>query len=165
MTARHPFIERSEGGAVHSPQKTLWKRLARTRAQKRYAMAMTRWMHRTALWGSCFSLVGCAMGEQLPLAQIESPGQRVFNGYDTEANCYSCHDGTGRGNPDLARRIPDMTDAEVLRAINKGPGHMPSYEKKLSVHEKQQLVAWLRAEFGGSGSPESRAAAEGADPS
>lgn len=126
---------------------------------------MTRWIHKSAIWGSCLSLAGCA-GQQLPLAEIESPGQRVFNGYETEANCYSCHDGTGRGHPDLSKRIPDMTDAEILRAINEGPGHMPSYEKKLSIQEKEQLVTWLRSEFGGEGgavepSPEG----EDADPS
>lgn len=85
-------------------------------------------------------------------SKISHPGQAIFNGYgDTVAECYSCHGGDGRGSglsPDLSRRVPRMSDEQLLVAIDEGPGMMPSYAGKLSDEERELLVEWLRAEFG-----------------
>ncbi len=102
------------------------------------------------------ALTACAAGVQSPRAALgDNPGALLFNGYaNPEVNCFHCHNGDGAGSgrgPNLTERIPRLTDDEIVKAINKGPGFMPSFKDKLNDVEKQQLVAWLRSRFGGPG--------------
>ena len=73
-----------------------------------------------------------------------------------EKNCAKCHGKDGRaktlrGRTVGARNLTDAkwqakeTDAEILAAIKKGPGAMPSFEKKFSQSELESLVAYVRS--------------------
>ncbi len=108
--------------------------------------------HSLSLVIVCFAF-GCATGTRAPKSQVTSTGQAIFNGYQVaEINCYECHGGDGRGvgiYPDLAKEVPELSDAEIIDAINHGPGAMPSFEDELDERQKQDLLAWLRDEFGG----------------
>jgi mono/diheme cytochrome c family protein len=98
-------------------------------------------------------VAGCASGSRLPQQQIASPGESVFNGYETEkANCYECHGGEAQGvgaYPDLGERVPNLSDEEIMKAVNEGPGMMPSFRDELTEEQKENVVAWLREKFGG----------------
>jgi mono/diheme cytochrome c family protein len=79
----------------------------------------------------------------------------MFNGYvKPDVKCFGCHNGdaSGANGPNLATRIPTLSDEAILKAINDGPSYMPSFKDKLTEDEKQSLVTWLRSRFGG-GSP------------
>ncbi len=95
-------------------------------------------------------LIGCA-GTPLRPTPASSPGEALFNGrIHEEVNCYKCHNGDGTGTlrgPNLAKRVPGLTDQEIVRAIEEGPSLMPSFKGKLDATEMQQLVAWLRERF------------------
>ena len=94
--------------------------------------------------------VGCG-GTQIPKAQIASPAQSLFNGQvRADINCFHCHDGDGSGTlwgPNLAKRVPKLTDDGIAQAIAEGPGLMPSFKGKLSDAEVKEIVAWLRSKF------------------
>jgi mono/diheme cytochrome c family protein len=98
-------------------------------------------------------LAGCAAGIQLSKESIQDPGQLLFNGYTKpEINCYHCHNGDGRGagrGPDLAKSLAKMPDAAVLEVIAKGATFMPAFGDQLAPEEQKQILAWLRASFGG----------------
>ena len=77
----------------------------------------------------------------------------MFNGYvKKDVNCFSCHNGDGKGanGPNLAERVPKLSDAAIRRAINDGPSYMPSFRDKLTDAEEQEIIAWLRQRFGAS---------------
>jgi len=78
-------------------------------------------------------------------------GRELFNGRVRSAvNCYRCHNGDGKGTwrgPNLAKRVPGLTDAEIATTIAEGPGFMPSFRGKVSDAEVGELVAWLRERF------------------
>jgi mono/diheme cytochrome c family protein len=98
-------------------------------------------------------LDGCHTGTALPQQSLDSVGGRLFNGYVKEdVNCFSCHNGDGKGanGPDLAKRVPKLSDAAIKRAINDGPSYMPSFKDKLTDAEEQEITVWLRQRFGGS---------------
>jgi mono/diheme cytochrome c family protein len=94
---------------------------------------------------------GCAAGTQQPRQALDTPGALLFNGYTKpDVKCFECHngDGTGTGRgPNLAERVPKLTDDAIVHAIDEGPGLMPSFKDKLSAAEKRDLVAWLRSKF------------------
>jgi mono/diheme cytochrome c family protein len=96
------------------------------------------------------SMSGCA-GTPLRPTPASSPGEALFNGrIHEDVNCYKCHNGDGTGTlrgPNLAKRVPGLTDQEIVRAIEEGPSLMPSFKGKLDATEMQQLVAWLRERF------------------
>jgi mono/diheme cytochrome c family protein len=97
-------------------------------------------------------LLGAACaGRQLPAQQNAHPGELLFNGrVRPDVTCFKCHDGDASGTargPDLGRELPGMTDAQIVAAIDRGPGFMPSFDDKLSPTEKQQIVDWLRQRF------------------
>jgi mono/diheme cytochrome c family protein len=101
---------------------------------------------------------GCS-GKQLAATQIEDPGQRLFNGHVRESvACFECHNGDARGysvrGPDLAERVPELTDEEILETIWTGPLLMPSYQDILSLEEARSILAWLRKSFPGEGGAE-----------
>jgi mono/diheme cytochrome c family protein len=95
-------------------------------------------------------------GKPLERARITSPGESLFNGYvKSNVKCYECHDGTGAGTkwgPALAARVPLRTDEELATTIRAGKGKMPGFASKLTDDEVGQLVTWLRATYGRSGS-------------
>lgn len=98
------------------------------------------------------SLTACSTGKQLPKTALDSSGGQLFNGYVKEdVKCFSCHNGDGKGanGPNLAERIPKLSDEAILKAINDGPSYMPSFKDKLTEDEKKSLVQWMRASFGG----------------
>ena len=78
-------------------------------------------------------------------------GRDLFNGWvRTNVNCYTCHNGDGAGTwrgPNLAKRVPKLSDAEIASTISEGPGLMPSFKGKVDDEEVHQLVAWLRSQF------------------
>lgn len=100
-------------------------------------------------------IAACATGKALPRDQIEHPGQLLFNGYANEkVNCYECHGGTattGEGGPNLQKRVPEMTDKDILDTIRYGTPFMPSFEEHTTEEERKQILDWLRSEFGGGG--------------
>ena len=95
-------------------------------------------------------ILACA-GTQIPKAQIASPAQGLFNGQvRAEINCFHCHDGDASGSfwgPNLAKRVPKLTDGGIAQAIAEGPGLMPSFKGKLSDAEVGEIVVWLRSKF------------------
>jgi mono/diheme cytochrome c family protein len=95
-------------------------------------------------------LIGCA-GTPLRPTPASSPGEALFNGrVHEDVNCYKCHNGDGTGTlrgPNLAKKVPGLSDQEIVRAIEEGPSLMPSFKGKLDATEMQQLVAWLRERF------------------
>jgi mono/diheme cytochrome c family protein len=102
-------------------------------------------------------LVSACAGIPLPRESLTTPGGLLFNGYTRlEINCYECHSGNGEGTwrgGRLTNQIPKMSDDEIVLAIDKGRHWMPSFRDKLSSEEKQQLVTWLRSQFGTASNP------------
>ena len=78
-------------------------------------------------------------------------GRELFNGWvRPEVNCYTCHNGDGAGTwrgPNLGKRVPKLTDAEIASTIAEGPGLMPSFKGKVDGEDVRDLTAWLRAQF------------------
>lgn len=73
-----------------------------------------------------------------------------------EQNCAKCHGKTGnadtwRGRLTFAENFTKasfqqgLDNDEILAKINRGPGVMPSFEKKLSLEERKALVQVLRS--------------------
>jgi mono/diheme cytochrome c family protein len=94
--------------------------------------------------------VGCA-GKQTPPDRISSPGEALFNGQTkSEVNWYKCHSGDGSGTwrgPDLAKRVPKLTDQQIVKTIMDGPGFMPSFKDKVSRPEALAIAGWLHQRF------------------
>ncbi len=94
--------------------------------------------------------VACHTGNALPPQALDSNGGKLFNGYVKEdVKCYGCHNGDGKGanGPNLAERVPKLSDDAILKAINEGPSYMPSFKDKLTDAEKRDIIAWLRERF------------------
>src|ERR1022692_1729652 len=89
------------------------------------------------------SIAGCA-GKQAPADRILSEGESLFNGrVSPDINCYKCHNGDGSGTwrgPDLAKRVPKLTDQKIVTTIMQGPGFMPSFKGKVSDAQAQEIA-------------------------
>jgi mono/diheme cytochrome c family protein len=70
-------------------------------------------------------------------------------------NCATCHGSDGRAKTTKAkfngaRNLTkpewqaEATDERIMNAIKKGPGAMPSFEKKFTQAEIESLVAFVR---------------------
>lgn len=70
-------------------------------------------------------------------------------------NCAKCHGDTGhadnfRGYLYFARNFTSAkwqaanSDADIMKQINRGPRIMPSFEKSLTLEERQALVQVIR---------------------
>jgi mono/diheme cytochrome c family protein len=97
-----------------------------------------------------FLAIACHTGTALPPQSLDSPGGKLFNGYvKADVKCFSCHngDGTGANGPNLAERVPKLSDEAILKAIDEGPSYMPSFKDKLTANEKRGIIAWLRERF------------------
>lgn len=96
------------------------------------------------------ALVSCA-GTQVPRERITDPGQLLFNAQTVPTiDCYRCHSGDGTGTwrgPNLAKRVPKLSDQAIAMAINEGPGMMPSYKGKIDDQQIAAITAWLRGQF------------------
>lgn len=95
------------------------------------------------------ALCSCA-GVPLAREGLTDPGALLFNGYTrSEVDCYTCHNGDGRGakGPALIFKVPRLSEDKVARTIRNGKGVMPKYGAKLSDDEVAQLVTWLKATF------------------
>ena len=107
------------------------------------------WTAGLALFGA---LVSCA-GTQVAKDRISDPGEALFNGQaSSNVDCYRCHNGDGKGTwrgPNLADRVPKMTDQAIARAIFEGPGMMHSYKGKIDDPQTTAITAWLRSRFPG----------------
>lgn len=99
---------------------------------------------------AALALVACT-GARAPESGIRERGQRLFNGYEKpEIECYTCHGGDASGavkGPDLGKRVPKRSDAELRKAILEGPGLMPAFKGKLDDRELDEIVRWLRVRF------------------
>jgi mono/diheme cytochrome c family protein len=93
---------------------------------------------------------GCA-GTQTPTERVTSPGEALFNGrVKPDVNCYKCHNGDGAGTwrgPNLAARVPKLSDQEIAKTILEGPGLMPSFKGKVDDADIAAITAWLRQRF------------------
>lgn len=96
------------------------------------------------------ALASCA-GTQLAATPTSPPGEALFNGrVHEDVNCYKCHNGDGIGTmrgPNLAKRVPGLSDQDIAKAIDEGPGLMPSFKGKVTSEESAQIIAWLRQRF------------------
>ncbi len=96
------------------------------------------------------TLASCA-GTQLAATPTSPPGEALFNGrVHEDVNCYKCHNGDGTGTmrgPNLAKRVPGLSDSDIAKAIDEGPGFMPSFKGKVTPDETAQIIAWLRERF------------------
>ena len=64
--------------------------------------------------------------------------------------CYRCHNGDATGTlrgPNLAKRVPNLTDEQIVSTIQEGPGLMPSFKGKVDNADMMALTAWLRGRF------------------
>jgi mono/diheme cytochrome c family protein len=107
---------------------------------------------RAAILSILGMVAACAGGVQSPRSALnQDPGALLFNGYaKADIECFQCHNGDGGGSgrgPNLGDRVPKLSDDQVMKAIDEGPGWMPAFKDKLNETEKKQLVAWLRARF------------------
>ncbi|HEY4187188.1 MAG TPA: cytochrome c [Polyangia bacterium] len=95
-------------------------------------------------------VAGCA-GKQTPADRISSPGEALFNGrVKPDVDCYMCHNGDGTGTlrgPDLAKRVPKLTDQQIVEAILEGPSLMPSFRGKVDDADMKAITRWLRERF------------------
>ena len=95
-------------------------------------------------------VAGCA-GKQTPADRITSPGEALFNGQvKPDVTCYKCHNGDGTGTlrgPDLAKRVPKLTDQQIVTTILEGPGLMPSFKGKVDDADMMAITHWLRQRF------------------
>lgn len=109
---------------------------------------------RSSLFLLAFGAVvaGCA-GKQTPADRISSAGEALFNGrVKPDVDCYKCHNGDGTGTlrgPDLAKRVPKLTDQQIANAIMEGPSLMPSFRGKVDDAEMKAITRWLRERFHG----------------
>jgi mono/diheme cytochrome c family protein len=115
-------------------------------------MAKSNWSGRALLGGVLLLgvLISCA-GTQTPKDRISDPGQMLFNGQTVSGiDCYKCHNGDGTGTwrgANLGKRVPKLSDASIAKAINEGPGMMPSFKGKLDDQQISSITAWLRGRF------------------
>jgi mono/diheme cytochrome c family protein len=128
----------------------------RTKAHSQRTSAAPLTFSRSRLRGLGFGgivamlAVACHTGIALPPQSLDSPGGKLFNGYaKADVKCFSCHngDGTGANGPNLAERVPKLSDEAILKAIDDGPSYMPSFKDKLTDNEKREIIAWLRQRF------------------
>lgn len=66
--------------------------------------------------------------------------------------CAGCHGPDGHGMafaPDLRERVPGAGDAALVQTLLQGRGAMPAWAERFTDAELADLLAFLRARFGG----------------
>jgi mono/diheme cytochrome c family protein len=98
---------------------------------------------------------GCASTHTLALQQASFPKEKVDAKGLFAESCAKCHGQNGRagtfhgwivGAQDFtdAHWQSDTSDADIIHAINTGPGLMPAFEKQLSSTEIEAVAAYVR---------------------
>lgn len=98
---------------------------------------------------------GCASIRPLARQQADLPKEKVDAPGLFAENCATCHGRNGRadtlhgwlvGAQDFtdAHWQNVTSDAEIVHAINTGPGLMPAFQKKLSATEIEALADYVR---------------------
>jgi mono/diheme cytochrome c family protein len=82
-----------------------------------------------------------------------SPGEAIF-----KAKCALCHGSDGRGKTTLGEELkarnlttPEVQkqkDAALKQVISNGQGNMPPFEEQLSPAQIDQVLSYVRSEFG-----------------
>ena len=82
----------------------------------------------------------------LALSGDSAAGEAVFT-----ANCTSCHpaDGSEGFGPALSEEVPEHSDEDILDQVINGEGSMPPFGDALTDQQMADLLAYLRATFGG----------------
>ena len=105
--------------------------------------------------GMATLLAGCASPGPLARQEAGYPKERVdARGLFLE-NCATCHGKDGRARTFHGRLLgaqnftdakwrAETTEAEIVPAIQTGPGLMPAFGKKLSAAEIQALAAYVQ---------------------
>lgn len=96
-----------------------------------------------------FSLVFACGGDEKEEACDFTPGDEASGETLYAATCAGCHGGDGSGGtgPALTEKVPDLDDCELDDVIMNGGGDMPA--TGLSMEQSEDVVAYLRATFGG----------------
>ena len=101
----------------------------------------------------CLLVASCAGSSNSAASKAKAAAIDVDALY--AANCAKCHGDDGKGNTmsGLLSGAQNFTnskwqqrtsDATIFEAIQKGPGLMPSFEKKLRGREIDELVSFVR---------------------
>lgn len=80
----------------------------------------------------------------------------AFDPADFYANhCAKCHGVNGEGGKAAPAYVAKLhhTDAYLAKDILEGEGEMPAFKDKLTEEQALQMVAWIRAGFGGGMQP------------
>jgi mono/diheme cytochrome c family protein len=104
--------------------------------------------------GCLVSLMTATVAQSAPEQNSDDPGANDASGLFAK-RCAKCHGRDGRakrfhGQLLGARNLTDarwqasVTDERIAAAIRRGPGAMPSFEKKLSAGEIDALVTHVR---------------------
>lgn len=109
---------------------------------------MSRFFSLFALTTLC--LTACGDKEPVDSGPDIEAGAVVYT-----ASCGGCHGATGAGESesgftgasDLSVEVATMTDDEIIDLLGSGQGSMPPVS--LSETDQEDLLAYLRSEFGG----------------
>jgi mono/diheme cytochrome c family protein len=99
---------------------------------------------------------GCASTGNLATQQADYPREKVDARGLYAENCARCHGEDGRAktfhgrlagaqNFTDAKWHADISNDDIIRAIQTGPKSMPAFEKKLSEPEIEALAAYVQA--------------------
>jgi mono/diheme cytochrome c family protein len=105
------------------------------------------------VFGLAWLVAGCASTNTLAVQEAGYPQDKVDARALFAENCATCHGQDGRartfhgwllGAQDFTDLTWQASDADVIHAINTGPGMMPSFKNKLSAAEIGALAAYVR---------------------
>lgn len=110
-------------------------------------------------WGACACDGALHDDDDEPVEEGEHTGWTGEGVGDPErgatiyaASCAACHGASGLGTasgPSLADEVAEEGDEELAETIREGEDGMPPFPN-LSERDLADLIAWLRARFGGS---------------
>ena len=106
------------------------------------------------VFGLGWLAAGCASTNILAVQQAGYPQDKVDAPGLFAENCATCHGQDGRARTfhgwflnaqDFTELTWQASEAEIIHAINTGPGLMPAFRKKLSVAEIGALAAYVHS--------------------
>jgi mono/diheme cytochrome c family protein len=102
-------------------------------------------------WFLLLAAVTACAGTQVTPDHITSRGEGLFNGrVKADVDCYRCHNGDATGTwrgPNLAKKVPGLSDQKIAETILTGPSLMPSFKGKVDDQDIRDITAWLRERF------------------